>query len=462
MAKTGVLENDQGDMKVNELKKELRRLVNAIVVDDAGKLELYDRAKEILLALKDCEFNKSIGSKFKISSSNSDKKIEACDVPKHFCCPISNELMKDPVILASGQTYERKFIQSWLEAGNRTCPKTEQVISHTNLIPNNLVREMILQWCKTQGIELPSPGHDSQEYGITKADRERVDSLLKKVVSAQLHEQKQAAKELRSLTKRMPLFRMLFSEKRGAISQLLQPLSVDRASCDPLLQEDLVTTVLNLSILDENKKLVAETAEAIPLLIESLRNGTIETRTNAAAALFSLSALDSNKSLIGLAGALKPLIDLLEEGHPLATKDAGSAIFNLCICQQNRQRAVRDGAVKVIMEKLKDGIHVDGLLSVLTLLSSLPDAIEEMCALGSVSCLLSIIRENTCGRNKENCIVMLYSICCSDRSKLREIREEENYHGTISDLTKNGTSRAKRKAEAILERLNRTSLQHTA
>lgn len=467
MAKPGVLEsshhNNNNDLiaKVSELRRELKKLVNEIVEDDDCGAEVFDRAKETILALKDCKF---VNTK-KTTSSRSHSnvvKIDTLDVPSHFRCPMSTEIMRDPVVLSTGQTYERQFVQAWLDSGFRTCPQTQQVITHTNLIPNNLVREMISQWCKNQGVELPKTLQDSHVLGITKGEKERLDSLLLKIVSAPLLEQKKAAKELRSLTKRMPSFRTLFSEKHDAVSQLLIPLSMGEENCPPDLEEDLVTTILNLSILDENKKIIAETSEAIPLLIESLRNGTIETRTNTAAALFSLSAIDSNKSLIGLAGALKPLIALLEEGHPLAMKDAASAIFNLCIIQQNRARAVRDGAVRVIVQKLIERNHVAELLSILAILVGHQNAIEEMCELGAVSCLLSIIRESTCGRNKENCIVILHSICYNNRSKLREIREEERAYGTISELAENGTSRARRKASGILERLNRSFLTNTA
>lgn len=296
------------------------------------------------------------------------------------------------------------------------------------------------------------------------AEREHFLSLLEKM-SLTNSEQKLAAKELRLLTKRMPSFRALFGESLDAIPQLLNPLSESNPQSDihPDLQEDVITTLLNLSIHDNNKKLVAETPNVIPLLMEALRSGTVETRTNAAAALFTLSALDSNKALIGKSGALKPLIDLLEEGHPIAMKDVASAIFTLCMITENKVRAVGDGAVRVILKKIMDRVHVDELVAILAMLSSHQKAIEEMGELGAVPCLLSIIRESTCGRNKENCIAILHTICLHDRTKWKELKEEENTHGTISDLAENGTSRAKRKASGILERLNRSvHIVHTS
>lgn len=323
---------------------------------------------------------------------------------------------------------------------------------------------MISQWCKSRDLELSDPAQYINDDVVTAADRDHFISLLEKV-SSSVSEQIGAAKELRLLTKRMPSFRALFGESQDSIPQLLIPLSESTSQSDTRLelQEDLITTLLNLSIHDNNKKLVAETPMVIPVLIDALKTGTIETRSNAAAALFTLSALDSNKALIGKSGALKPLIDLLEEGHPLAVKDVASAIFNLCIIHENKARAVRDGAVRVILKKIVNRMYVDELLAILAMLSIHQKALEEMGELGAVPCLLNIIRETTCGRNKENCIAILHTICFNDRTKWKEIREEEKTYGTISELAKSGTSRAKRKASGILERVNRAvNLTHTA
>ncbi|XP_044501022.1 U-box domain-containing protein 9-like [Mangifera indica] len=455
MAKTGVFDSDPTALaKAMELKKELQRLVSLIVDEEEYRTEMIDQAKDTLSALKELKMKKK---------SLSIKLRETLLCPEEFKCPISKELMRDPVVLASGQTFDRPYIQRWLKAGNRTCPRTQQVLSHTILTPNYLIREMISQWCKCQGIELPNPAHYVNE-GVTEADRDHFLSLLEKM-SASLSEQKEAAKELRLLTKRMPSFRALFGESPDAIPQLLSPLSENKSKSGihPNLQEDVITTLLNLSIHDNNKKLVTEIPMVIPLLTEALRSGTIETRSNAAAALFTLSALDSNKELIGKSGALKPLIDLLDEGHTLAMKDAASAMFNLCIIHENKARAVRDGTVSVILKKIADGVHVDELLAILAMLSTNQSAVEEMGDLGAVSCLLRIIRESTCDRSKENCIVILHTIFLNDRTKWREMKEEENAYGTISKLAQDGTARAKRKANGILERLKRAvNITHTA
>ncbi|GFP89479.1 U-box domain-containing protein 9, partial [Phtheirospermum japonicum] len=361
------------------------------------------------------------------------------------------------------QTYDKPFIQKWLSSGNRTCPQTQQVLSHTLLTPNHLIHNMITQYCKNHGINLPDPAQHIPDEALTQADKAHFLSLLTKMSSMSSEQQQAAAKQLRLLTKQTPSFRALFGESPDFIPKLLSPLS-RKTEVHLDLQEDIITTLLNISIHDNNKKLVAETPAVIDHLIAALKkSGTIGTRSNAAAALFTLSALDSNKALIGKSGALRPLIDLLDEGHPSAMKDVASAIFNLCIIHENKVRAVRDGGVRVILEKIACGTHVDELLSILAMLSTNQRAVEEMGELDAVSCLLGIIRETDCARNQENCMAILFTICFSDRSKLSEMREEENTNRTISKLARNGTSRAKRKANGILERLNRAvNLTHTA
>ncbi|KAI5081352.1 hypothetical protein GOP47_0004535 [Adiantum capillus-veneris] len=79
-------------------------------------------------------------------------------VPSFFLCPISLELMTDPVTLSSGQTYDRKSIQKWLDDGNCSCPVTRIPINteQEDPIPNHALRRMIQAWCvqnKSSGIE---------------------------------------------------------------------------------------------------------------------------------------------------------------------------------------------------------------------------------------------------------------------------------------------------------------------
>ena len=64
-----------------------------------------------------------------------------------FACPITHEVMRDPVIAADGYSYEREAIQFWFDSGNTTSPMTNVRLSHTRLVPNQTLRIAIETVC---------------------------------------------------------------------------------------------------------------------------------------------------------------------------------------------------------------------------------------------------------------------------------------------------------------------------
>lgn len=88
--------------------------------------------------------------------------MEEIDVPHFFICPISLQMMTDPVTLSSGITFDRQSIEKWLFSGkNTTCPVTKLPVSDTDLTPNHTLRRLIQSWCTLNahhGIDrIPTP-----------------------------------------------------------------------------------------------------------------------------------------------------------------------------------------------------------------------------------------------------------------------------------------------------------------
>lgn len=70
--------------------------------------------------------------------------------PKDFVCPITSHIFVDPVTLETGQTYERRAIQEWLERGNSTCPITRQKLQSSQLPKTNYVLKRLIAGWKEQ------------------------------------------------------------------------------------------------------------------------------------------------------------------------------------------------------------------------------------------------------------------------------------------------------------------------
>lgn len=77
--------------------------------------------------------------------------------PEEFMCPISSRLMYDPVIIDSGVTFERMWIQKWFDEGHDTCPQSKKKLAKMLLTPNTAMKELILKWCMKHGIPEPGP-----------------------------------------------------------------------------------------------------------------------------------------------------------------------------------------------------------------------------------------------------------------------------------------------------------------
>jgi len=59
-----------------------------------------------------------------------------------FLCPITHDVMTDPVVSADGYTYERAAIARWFET-SRKSPVTGQTLPHTDLVANHSVRTLL-------------------------------------------------------------------------------------------------------------------------------------------------------------------------------------------------------------------------------------------------------------------------------------------------------------------------------
>ena len=62
--------------------------------------------------------------------------------------------MSDPVILATGHTYDRSSIERWLDQGHKTCPVTGMRLRHLELTPNFALRSAIQDWAQQNGVRL--------------------------------------------------------------------------------------------------------------------------------------------------------------------------------------------------------------------------------------------------------------------------------------------------------------------
>ena len=74
-----------------------------------------------------------------------EPKLASIAPPRELICPITQELLRDPVLCSDGHTYERSSLVTWFSMGRNRSPVTNSLLEDTSierLVPNLAVGSM--------------------------------------------------------------------------------------------------------------------------------------------------------------------------------------------------------------------------------------------------------------------------------------------------------------------------------
>ncbi|XP_064238801.1 WD repeat, SAM and U-box domain-containing protein 1 isoform X5 [Aotus nancymaae] len=128
----------------------LKDLVGIFKMNNIDGKELLNLTKE---SLADDLKIESLGLRSKvlrkIEELRTRVKSLSSEIPDEFICPITRELMKDPVIASDGYSYEKEAMENWISTKKRTSPMTNLVLSSVVLTPNRTLKMAINRWLET-------------------------------------------------------------------------------------------------------------------------------------------------------------------------------------------------------------------------------------------------------------------------------------------------------------------------
>ncbi|KAJ4748409.1 U-box domain-containing protein [Rhynchospora pubera] len=322
------------------------------------------------------------------------------ELPDDFRCPISLEVMTDPVILTSGHTFDRASIQRWLDSGNRTCPVTNLPLPPSpSLIPNHALRRLILS--HSPSLSLPSAN-------------------LQPCLSSSPPDPLSLVSSPHSLSsfycyvKSSSQFRHRATES-GAVTVLLGHVVSPGES-----REVALRALLRLSLDGDDTRvgLVADGAVDALAVVLSQGGSTPSAAAVAATVLTSLAMVDVNKCTIGAHPSVFPALSwLLSKGADRqCMREAATALYELCKFPANRRRAVRAGLVPALVKFGMAGS--ERAIEVLGQLAKNQEGKAEMRKVESlVRWLVSVARTGS-ARGTDNALLVLNLVCsdCEDMS----------------------------------------------
>ncbi|XP_020575714.1 U-box domain-containing protein 21-like [Phalaenopsis equestris] len=232
--------------------------------------------------------------------------------PGHFRCPISLDLMKDPVTAPTGITYDRENIERWLETGNSTCPVTNMALNSHGLIPNHTIRRLIQDWCasnRSHGVDrIPTP-----RIPITQLE---AFDLLSDFSSATKLQDKEHHLELitkvRSLIKESERNRRCFLSV-GAPAVLASAFRFGNSKSPVVLRETLTALAGLLPFEDDNIMKELSSSESLNSIIQIMKNGDISCRLSSVTMLKKMASTskDLAKSLAKQNGLIEGLTEFI-------------------------------------------------------------------------------------------------------------------------------------------------------
>ena len=277
--------------------------------------------------------------------------MEEIDVPAHFLCPISMQLMRDPVTLSTGITYDRDNIERWLfSCKNNTCPVTKQVLCDTELlIPNHTLRRLIQAWCTlnaSQGIErIPTPKPPVDKAQIVKILKE-----AKKFPNMQLN----CLRRLKSIAFESERNKKCL-EAAGGVDFLASIIVRENGNDDIMITEAAVDVLSNLKFSETDlKNLINNNGEFVESLLQVLKRGNYQSRAYTTMLLKSVYEEADPIQLISVKPIFFSEIVRVLQDHisQQASKAALKLLVELCPWGRNRIKAVEGGAVVVLIELL--------------------------------------------------------------------------------------------------------------
>ncbi|KAF6143100.1 hypothetical protein GIB67_041168 [Kingdonia uniflora] len=366
-------------------------------------------------------------------SESSTKTIADLVCPVDFRCPISLDLMSDPVVAATGQTYDRSSISLWIESGHNTCPKTAKIpfeVTDANFKLN---------------------GGVSSNKAALEATRMTAIFLVGKLSTPSSNETaSRIVYELRLLAKTDSDNRACIGDA-GAIPLLVRYLN----DVDPNLQVNAVTTLLNLSILEANKNKIMETIGAVDGIVEALRSGaTWEVKENAAATIFSLSTIDAHRKKLGRkTRVIRGLVGLAKVGPTSAKKDALLAILNLAVEREAIGRLIEAGVVHMAVEMVDE--LPEEAVAILAAIAKRGGAAQVATSFACVRKMAIILRDGP-ESARESAAAGLVSVCHRGGEEVvGELAGTPGIERAIWELMGMGTGRGRRKSASLLRILRR-------
>ncbi|KAJ0432083.1 putative U box domain, armadillo-like helical, Zinc finger, RING/FYVE/PHD-type [Helianthus annuus] len=370
--------------------------------------------------------------------------------PDELRCPISLQLMYDPVIIASGQTYERICIENvanWCEQNGILVPEGPPDSLDDNYWNISLTESEPTSSRFVESIGSCKYEKEGDELEVVPEDEGSTFDTYEGLLASLTMENKRikAVEKIRLLTKDDEEAR-IFMGANGFVEALLQFFESTVRERNLVAQESVAMALFNLSVNNNRNKETMLAAGVLPLLVNMIGNSG---SPGAVAALcLNLSSLEQAKAVIGLSEAVPFLIRVLNDTvDPTCKSDALIALYHLSTLHSNIPRLVSLNILDALQPLIDDDTWTEKVLAILSNMVNL--ARDEIVSThGLVSGLSSALDMNE-PNVQEQAAACLLTMCTGNETCIQMVLQEGVIPSLVS-VSANGSARGKQKAQKLL------------
>ncbi|KAM5577720.1 U-box domain-containing protein 28 [Rosa sericea] len=348
-------------------------------------------------------------------------------VPSFFRCPISLDVMKSPVSLCTGVTYDRASIQRWLDDGNNTCPATMQVLPSKDFVPNRTLHRLIQIW--SESVRLRKARFESDN---TSNSKDQVVELIQQMDRHSSSSVDSLAKIVR-FAKESEENRKFLAKCDGFVALLVEALANagdgPHGSNNIRILEQIVRIIhFLIGEIQENDELMrlkksGGGGDCLASLLLVLQQGSAESRIASARVMESIAVSAESKLLIAeREGVLPELLKLTSPEKDSTLIEAGlSCLIAVSVPKRVKVKLVQLGAVKSLSKLLSDSNSttstIEKVLKLLETVSSVKEGRAKICEAekeeGGDCCVSAIVQRllKASSSATEHAVTILWSVC---------------------------------------------------
>ena len=346
-------------------------------------------------------------------------------VPSLFRCPISLDVMRSPVSLCTGVTYDRASIQRWLDGGNNTCPATMQILRTKEFVPNLTLQRLIKAWSdsvgRRAGVSPPRGILTVEEVNksLTRLSLEKDDEIRLENLSRIVRFAKDSEANREFLWKRKDFAAMLVHIIATVDGGTRATAKIKLGLLAIMILDTIIKGGKERDRERLSKLMLTDVGGCLTALLLAIQRGNLETKIESVRVLEMISFDQKSKVIISERDGIVPELikSISSETDPSLMEASLSFLITISASKRVRSKLVAEKTITkikdILLTETTSVAVTEKSLKLLETLSSKREGRSEICGGDGGRCVDGVVRKllKVSATATEHAVTILWCLC---------------------------------------------------